>query len=702
MKASEAQLFGVLKKSPQFIIPIYQRTYSWREKECRQLWHDIVRAGNNDAIPLHFFGSIVYIQEGLSLITHQEPLLVIDGQQRLATVMILLAALAEALGDESEPIEGFSASKLRNYYLLNPSESGERRYKLLLSQTDKETLISIVDKRQLPMSYSLRLKKNFDLFKDLIAEQQGDLTPIYKGVAKLIIVEVALDRDQDNPQLIFESLNSTGRELSQADLVRNFILMELKPEAQTRIYKEFWQPMEIMFGQEAYETDFNEFMRYYLTVKTGEIPRRNDVYEVFKEYARSQKIAEENIETLVNDIYSFAKFYCAMALDQETDSDLKLAFHDLRELKMGVVYPFLLELYKDYIDGLLTKENFLRAIRLIESYLFRRSICTIPTNSLNKTFATFTKSLQKNRYIESIKAHFLLLQSYRRFPDDQEFKRDLQTRNLYNFRNRSYWLRRLENHDKKERVPVDEYTIEHIMPQNKALPNGWKEALGNEWERVHQTYLHTLGNLTLTGYNSEYSDHSFKEKCNMEGGFKHSPLKVNSGLSEWKTWDENSIKSRAEILAEQMVKIWQAPVLSAEILENYKPKENRAIEYSIDNYSNLSDPRIRELFEAFRKEVLGFDPCVSEERRKNYIAYKAETNFVYLNPQVNQLRLNLIISFSDINDPRGICENVLPSQGHNQASREVVVRFREIDKLPYVVGLARQAFETQLGNGDNT
>ena len=702
MKASEAQLFGVLRKSPQFIIPIYQRTYSWREKECRQLWDDIVRAGSNDAIPLHFFGSIVYIQEGLSLITHQEPLLVIDGQQRLATVMILLAALAEALGDENELIEGFSASKLRNYYLLNPSESGERHYKLLLSQADRETLISIVDNREFPMSHSLRLKKNFDLFKDLIAEQQGDLTPIYKGVAKLVIVEIALSRDQDNPQLIFESLNSTGRELSQADLVRNFILMELKPEIQTRIYKELWQPMEIMFGQEAYETDFNEFMRYYLTVKTGEIPRLNDVYEVFKEYTRLQKITEDNIEILVKDVHNFARFYCAMALDQETDPDLKFAFHDLRELKIGVVYPFLLELYQDYIGGLLTKENFLEAIRLIESYIFRRSICTIPTNSLNKTFATVTKSLQKDRYIESIKAHFLLLQSYRRFPDDQEFKRDLQTRDLYNFKNRSYWLRRLENHDRKERVSVDEYTIEHIMPQNKALPNGWKVALGDEWERVHQTYLHTLGNLTLTGYNSEYSDHSFKEKCNMEGGFKHSPLKVNAGLGEWKTWDENSIKSRAEILAEQMAEIWQAPVLPAEILENYKLKENRAIEYSIDNYSNLSDPRIRELFEAFRKEVLGFDPCVSEERRKNYIAYKAETNFVYLNPLSNQLRLSLIISFSDINSPRGICENVLPSQGHNQASREVVVRFREIDELPYVIGLVRQAFETQLGNGDST
>lgn len=701
MTASEAQLFAVLKKSPQFIIPIYQRTYSWTEKECLQLWNDIVNAGSNDAIPLHFIGSIVYIQEGLPLITRQEPLLVIDGQQRLATVMILLAALAEALGDEHEPADGFSAGKLRDYYLLNPRESGERRYKLLLSQTDKETLISIVDQQVLPALHSLRLKQNLDLFKDLIAKRQDDLIPIYKGLEKLVVVEIALKRDQDNPQLIFESMNSTGRELSQADLVRNFILMGLKPEIQTGIYKQFWRPMEIMFGQEAYETDFNKFMRHYLTVKTGEIPRLNDVYEVFKKHARREEIAGNSIEILVKDVYTFAKFYCAMALEQETDPDLKLAFRDLRELKVDVAYPFLLKLYQDYISKLLSKEDFLETVRLVEAYVFRRAICAIPTNSLNKTFATFANSLKKGQYIESIKAYFLLLQSYRRFPDNEEFKRDLQTRDLYNFRSRSYWLRRLENHNRKERVPVDEYTIEHIMPQNKDLPNGWKMDLGDEWERVHQTYLHTLGNLTLTGYNSEYSDRSFKEKCNMEGGFKSSPLKVNSELRKLETWNEDSIKSRATTLAEEMVEIWQAPVLPTEILENYKPKENRAIEYSIDNYSNLSDPRIRELFEAFRKEVLGFDPCVSEERRKNYIAYKAETNFVYLNPLSNQLRLSLIISFSDINDPRGICENVFPSQGHNQASREVVVRFRKIDELPYVIGLVRQVFETQLGNGDN-
>ena len=405
MKASEAKLLEFLRKSPQFVVPIYQRTYSWTKRECLQLWDDIVRAGSNNAIPLHFIGSIVYIEAGLQQVSFQSQLLVIDGQQRLTTVTLLLVALAEALG-ENEPIQGFSARKLRNYYLLNPEESGGDQYKLILSKTDKETLISIVDRREPPATHSLRIKQNLDLFKDLIGKREGDLTPIFKGLVKLVVVDISLDRNQDNPQLIFESMNSTGRELSQADLVRNFVLMELEPEIQSRIYKQLWHPMEILFGQEAYETDFNKFMRHYLTVKTGEIPRLDDVYEVFKGYAQLQKNGENSLEVLLKDIYSFAKFYCAMALEQESDPHLKLAFHDLRELRIDVAYPFLLELYKDYIDGLLTKKDLLEAVRLIEAYVFRRAICAIPTNSLNKTFATFAKSLKKDQYIESIKAHF--------------------------------------------------------------------------------------------------------------------------------------------------------------------------------------------------------------------------------------------------------------------------------------------------------
>ena len=306
MKATEAKLLAFLKKSPQFVIPIYQRTYSWTEKECRQLWDDIIRTGKNDAISVHFVGSIVYIEEGLSQVSHQAPLLVIDGQQRLTTVTLLLAALANALGDE-EPVDGFSARKLRNYYLLNPEETGERHYKLLLSQTDKKTLKAIVGGKEQPAEHSIRVRENFALFEGLIAGCKGDLEAVCNGLAKLVVVDIALNRDQDNPQLIFESMNSTGRELSQADLIRNFILMGLEPVLQTRLYEEFWRPMEIAFGQEAYNTHFDGFMRHYLTVKTGDIPKLDEVYEAFKAHARAIGATGDDVEPLVKEIRDYAR-----------------------------------------------------------------------------------------------------------------------------------------------------------------------------------------------------------------------------------------------------------------------------------------------------------------------------------------------------------------------------------------------------------
>ncbi|MGH3669580.1 MAG: HNH endonuclease family protein, partial [Pseudonocardiaceae bacterium] len=311
------------------------------------------------------------------------------------------------------------------------------------------------------------------------------------------------------------------RELSQAYLIRNFILMGLEPDHQKRLYEHHWRPMEMAFGQEAYGAHFDAFMRHYLTLKTGEIPNVRAVYEAFKAHARP---LDAGVDALVADIHSFAKYYCAMALSQEPDKELARTFQDLRELKVDVAFPFLLELYHDYAQSLLSGAEFAAAVRLVESYVFRRAVCVIPTNSLNKTFATFGRALKKDRYLESIQAYLLLLPSYRRFPGDEEFKRDLAMRDLYKFPRRSYWLRRLENHGRKERVPVDEYTIEHILPQNENLSNKWREALGPDCQRVQETWLHTLGNLTLTGYNAEYSDRPFAEKRDMKGGFRERAL----------------------------------------------------------------------------------------------------------------------------------------------------------------------------------
>ena len=695
MKATEAKFLDFLKKSPQFVIPIYQRTYSWTERECRQIWDDIVRTGSNDAVSAHFVGSIVYIEKGLYQVSSQSPLLVIDGQQRLTTVTLILEALARQLGD-SEPVDGFSAKKLRSYYLLNPLEEGERGFKLLLTQTDKASLLALVQQKAQPTDQSLRVTENFAFFEEQVKTLGADLPALCHGLAKLVVVDIALSRDQDNPQLIFESMNSTGRELSQADLIRNFILMGLEPAHQTRLYEDHWRPMEVGFGQEGYGSHFDSFMRHYLTLKTGEIPNVRAVYEAFKSHARTPDIAAAGVDALVADIHAFAGYYCAMALGKEADKKLAEAFRDLREMKVDVAYPFLLELYDDFANVRLQSTDFEAAVRLVEAYVFRRAVCAIPTNSLNKTFATFGRALQKDRYLESVQAHLLTLPSYRRFPGDEEFKREFVVRDLYNFPRRSYWLRRLENDGRKERVPVDEYTIEHILPQNENLSAKWRDELGPEWQRVQETWLHTLGNLTLTGYNAEYSDRPFSEKRDMKGGFRESPLKLNEGLRSLDKWDEAAIKNRAERLAAVAAGVWTVPSLQAEVLESYRPRGEKTAGYTIDDHPQLAiGSPMRDLFEIFRKDVLALDPCVSEEFLKLYVAYKAETNFVDVVPQKRRLRLSLNMQFHELHDPKGLAKDV--TNLGRWGNGDVEVGLGKPEELPYVMGLVRQAFEKQMG-----
>ena len=702
MKATETKFLDFLKKSPQFVIPIYQRTYSWTERECRQLWEDIVRTGSDDAISFHFVGSVVYIEKGLSQISSRSPLLVIDGQQRLTTVTLILEALARQLVDsEPEPLDGFSAKKLRSYYLLNPLEEEERKFKLLLTQTDKESLLALVQQKPQLADQSLRITENFAFFEKQVKGLDGDLGALCQGLAKLVMVDIALNRDQDNPQLIFESMNSTGRELSQADLIRNFVLMGLDPSHQTQLYKDHWRPMEEGFGQEGYGSHFDSFMRHYLTLKTGEIPKIRAVYEAFKDYAQRSNIAEGGVDALVADIKAFAGYYCAMALGKETDKRLSEVFRDLRGLKVDVAYPFLLELYDDYFEHeRLGAGDFESAVRLVEAYVFRRAVCAIPTNSLNKTFATFGRVLRKDRYLESIQVHLLALPSYRRFPTNEEFKRELMVRDLYNFPRRSYWLRRMENDGRKEHVPVDEYTIEHILPQNEDLSAKWQDELGPEWKHVQETWLHTLGNLTLTGYNAEYSDKPFASKRDMEGGFRESPLRLNEGLGTCDKWDESAIQERAERLAQVATSVWTMPSLEAEVLESYRPRKEKVAGYSIDSYVHLGqDAPMRELFNVFRKEVLALGPCVSEEFLWRYVAYKAETNFVDIVPLKSNLGLMLNMQFHELQDPKGLAKDV--TNLSHSGNGDVEIHLSKTDEIPYIMGLVRQAFEKQMGNGES-
>ncbi len=699
MKATQASLLEFLYRSPQFAIPIYQRTYSWSERECRQLWDDILRAGEDVDIPAHFIGSIVYIEKGEFQVAKQSSLLVIDGQQRLTTAMIILEALARRLGND-EPIDGFSAEKLRSYYLLNTLEKGESRFKLLLTRTDKTSLLALVQQKPLPDEPSIRIEQNFAFFEKQIQNLGNDLEPLCKGLAKLIVVDISLNRSQDNPQLIFESMNSTGRELSQADLIRNYVLMGLEPSHQTELYEEHWRPIEIAFGQEAYGVYFDDFMRHYLTYKSnGEIPKIRAVYEAFKTHANKPEIFAASIDDLVADIHTFANYYCAMAFGKEENKDLAQSFADLRELKVEVAFPLLLELYHDYDCEILSKDEFVEVLRLVEAYVFRRVVCAIPTNSLNRTFATFGQAIDKNRYVETASVHFLNLRSYRRFPRDGEFKHELSNRDLYNFQRRSYWLRRLENHGRKERVYLDEYTIEHIMPQNENLSDEWKEALGPDWQGIQETSVHSLGNLTLTGYNPEYGDRSFAYKRDTDGGFKESPLRLNAGLGELDEWNEGTIRKRAMKLADEAVGVWAVPEVDSDILDATRQKGDLKSHYTLEDHVPLhTNSPVRPLFDAFRKEVLALDQCVTEEVRKLYVAYKAETNFVDVIPQKTRLRLVLNMRFHELNDPKQIGKDI--TNIGRWGNGDVEVDFDDLDQIPYVMSLVRQSIEKQMGDGE--
>lgn len=689
MKAKDTSLLTFMRNATQSIIPIYQRTYSWQVAQCQQLWADVLRAGESAQGHIHFIGSIVYIERDQSQVSNASPLMVIDGQQRLTTITVLLEALARHVGD-TEPVEGFSAKKIRGYYLLNDLESEDRRYKLLLTQTDRDSLIALLSQAPTPREPSVRVQENFAWFSQALAGI-GDVAQVCRGLSKLMIVDVALTRGQDNPQLIFESLNSTGKELSQADLIRNYVLMGVEPGLQKRLYEQYWRPMELDFGQVAYNDHFDDFMRHYLTVRTGDIPRQGEVYAAFKDWSR--KPAAGDTEALLKDVRAFAHHYCVIALGANADKELMRALQDLRELKVDVSYPFLLELLHDHSEGRISLEDLVATVRLVETYVFRRAVCSIPTNSMNKTFSRFTASVNKEKYLESIKAHFLLLPSYRRFPSDAEFEREIQRRDLYNFRSKSYWLRRLENHGRKEPFQIESLTIEHVLPQNENLSPAWRTMLGTEWQRVQSTYLHTLGNLTLTGYNPELSDRPFLEKRDMEGGFKDSPIRMNQDLGRLEQWNEAAIQARAAKLAAKAVQVWPAPALDAAVVVSYRPKKTGA-QYTLADHPHLANPQLRDLFDALSKEVLALDPCVVMEFLKLYVAFKAETNFVDVIPRTKDLSLSLNLAFNELEDPRKICEDVT-GMGR-WGNGDVRVALGKKEELPYVMGLVRQALEKQL------
>ncbi|GAA9042836.1 DUF262 and DUF1524 domain-containing protein [Helicobacter pylori] len=690
MKADAIKLLDFIGKCQgnQFVIPIYQRLYSWEKEQCKQLWDDIVKMGGNDQMNGHFIGSIVFVQDDIYTTSHNE-FLIIDGQQRLTTITLLLIALRDHLNDEDEFLEKFSCQKIQNRYLINSDEKDDKRFKLILSDSDKDTLLYLINKdRRKPSEPSSKIVENFKLFEEWIRKNTNKLETIFKGLDKLMVVEISLERDKDNPQLIFESMNSTGKDLTQTDLIRNYILMGLEPEKQKIFYKKYWRAMEEEFKQN--ETLFNQFVRHYFTIKTREIPNINKVYVAFKRYQQERGI---ETEVLLQDLQKYCGYFCQIAFKKEANKDLNKALGFLVDLEMDVIYPLLLELYSDYSDGVLSEDNFRRSIALIESYICRRAVCGLGTNSLNKVFPSFTKHIQKDEYFKSLKVHFGYLTEKQRFPNNDEFKNLFITIDFYKFNKNKYFFERLENFDTKEPVNTKGLTIEHIMPQE--LTEEWKRDLGENFQEIHDKYLHTIGNLTLTGYNSEYSNKSFQEKRCMEGGFKDSPLRLNQGLKDLESFGEEEVKKRANDLADLALKIWTYPKLDAETLEKYKPKKDKKEKKVYDLSSYKFGSHSRELFDILSKEIKALDEKIAEKFNKMCISYKFNKNFVNIVVQTKDLKLYLNMKFNELQDEKNLARDM--TNKRHLGNGDIEVKLETKENIPYCLGLIKQALEKQMG-----
>ncbi len=683
MEADATTLLNFIKgnQKNQLVIPIYQRLYSWEKEQCKELWDDIIKIGGDDKMDGHFIGSILYVLDG---ITHSDnALLIIDGQQRLTTITLLLTALRDHWSDKRKEIE--------DHYLINSDKDGDKKFRLILSESDKDTLLSLIDKdRRKPSEPSSKIVENFKLFEEWISNTDK-LETIFKGLEKLMIVEIALEKGKDDPQLIFESMNSKGMELTQTDLIRNYIVMETEIEKQEGFYNKYWRAMEEEFKQN--EKWFDRFVRHYLTIKTRDIPNINKVYAALKDYRQKEGIG---IEDLLKDLQKYCGYFCQIVFNKEVDKDLNKALGFLVDLEMDVIYPLLLELYSDYSDGVLSKADFRRSIALIESYICRRAVCGLSTNSLNKVFPSFTKHIQKDEYFKSLKVHFGYLTEKQRFPNNDEFKDCFITIDFYRFKKNTYFFERLKNFDRKERVYTHEYTTEHIMPQTLTEDTKeWEKDLGENFQEIHDKYLHTIGNLTLTGYNPEYGNRSFQEKRDMEKGFKDSPLRLNQSLRDLESFGEEEIKKRANDLADLALKIWTYPNLDAETLEKYKPKKDKKEKEVYDLSSYKFSSHSRELFDILSKEIKALDEKIVENFNQDYISYKFSKNFVDIVVQTKDLKLYLNMKFNELQDEKNLARD-MTNKGH-LGNGDIEVKLETKENIPYCLGLIKQALEKQMG-----
>ncbi len=612
MKANETKVEDFLSSNKtQFVIPVYQRNYDWTTGQCKQLLDDILEVGTSKKMNAHFIGSIVYVHDDVYTASRIKELTVIDGQQRLTTltlVYLVLHRLAKVISNE-ELVNEISETYLINKFSpeeeklkLRPTDNNDRALKYLLRSDENEEY-----------SDFSKLIDNFNYFKGRITEE--NYQTVLKGLSKLMFVEVSLDREKDDPQRIFESLNSTGLELAQADLIRNYILMGLNRKDQNKIYQNYWEVIEKLAKDETLNVSrVSDFIRDYLTLENKNIPNKGKVYLEFKTKYPTTTLDE--LETNLSGIKSLVKHYNKLINPKnETDKEIRLQLEYINRLETNVAYPFLMKVYDDYSNSIIDKPTFIKVLDLVQTFTWRRFILGLPTNALNKIFMSLYDKVEPTNYLYSIQKSLLQRTGVQRFPKNAEVIDALKVKDVYNIKskNRTYFLERLENFENKEPVMIDgntDITIEHIFPQNPDPK--WKIELGtDDYNFIKENYINTIGNLTLSGNNGKLGNKSFIDKRDLaDAGYKDSRLWLNKYLSILDKWDKAEIEKRFDLIAERVLKIWDIPNITIEeqtdgdevsIFDAEDPKF-RKLEYAVFFDQKLEVTQVAKLYlEVFRQ-----------------------------------------------------------------------------------------------------
>ncbi|MGX5271742.1 DUF262 domain-containing protein [Bifidobacterium polysaccharolyticum] len=563
MDAGPVKLLSLIAdKSKRFIVPVYQRPYSWDKEQCEQLWNDVLAIERLHE-SAHFMGSLVWIQEGTMGADGVTSALIIDGQQRITTVNLLLAALADYADSHQSQANKlqFSCETLTREYLIDFSREGEGHYRLCLSQSDCDTYESIIhhlENSKAPIKgQSRRLIDNFHWFSHQL-EGMKDPNSVWSGLMSLEVVSISLTQGQDDPQAIFESMNSTGKDLSTADLVRNYVLMRQPLETQGMLYEDHWRRIEIALGVNVYDDVFDDFLYDWLAIINAPrpVPTR-DVYRFFKDYVTNNGYDNhDQIVGLLDQMSKFAGYYSRITSSSGDDPEIDQLFGRIHALNMSVINPLLMTLLDDYQEGddLFSRSDFISMLRLLESYLFRRIACQISSNGLNRFSLSVIARLRQIKedgssgYRQAFEAALLSgAGTSHRMPDDNEFRQTLLSRDFYPLSRCYYMLTTLEN-EHHPKNPIDfssrKLTIEHILPQNALAHEQWRQMLGADCERVFAEHVNKLGNLTLTAYNSELSDGLFKQKRDrIVGGYQDEYLSISHELRDAQTWNAEPIEA---------------------------------------------------------------------------------------------------------------------------------------------------------------